>query len=788
MSTSPLFSDEMKLTFDSQVLAVLENTSDGFIILNNCWCYTYLNRAAETILQKRREDVLGKNVWEVFPEAVGTSFWTKFYEAADTQTIVELEDLYPPFEKWFQVHIYPSEAGLSVTFRDITERKRRSEEARLQLAALVESSDDAIIGKTREGIITSWNRAAKRMYGYSAEEAVGRPITLIFPPDRQDEFTKIMEQILRGERVDHYETTRMRKDGTILPVSVTVSPIHNKDEQIIGASAIAQNITSRKRAEEQTHFLANVSKVLASTLDYQETLANIAHLVVPQLADWFVVDLVDEHGHFELIEVDHRDREKVQWAKELRKKYPIDPDTPTGVPNVVRTGQAELYSEITDDMLVASARDEEELAISRQIGFTSVMVVPLVARGKTLGTVTFVSAESGRRYNTGDIALAEEVGRRVGVALDNAILYRQVQQSRDQLDVILRGVADGITVQDPNGRVIYANDVAAQMSGFPSAEAMLNMPSDSWMQAMSRFVLKDEAGHPLTIEQLPGRRALRGEKNVQVILQYYDPVTRQTLWSLVKAEPLFNEQGSVQLAVNVFVDLSERKELELRKDEFISMASHELKTPVTSLKGFTQVLYRRFKKRGDEESLSFLARMDGQLDKLTKLINNLLDLSKIQAGKLAVQEEAFDLADVVRNIVDTLQATTQTHQLVLEETTHAEVFGDKDRIEQVLINLVTNALKYSPQKGCVNIRVSTDHEQALVSVQDFGIGIAEAHQQKIFERFYQVTDPMEKTFPGLGIGLFISNEIIKQHHGRMWVVSSKGEGATFYFTLPLYDR
>ncbi|MFL5627983.1 MAG: PAS domain S-box protein, partial [Ktedonobacteraceae bacterium] len=330
MSTSPLFSDETKLTFNNQALAVLENTTDGFITLNNRWCYTYLNRAAEKILQRRRADILGKNVWEVFPETVGTSFWEKFYEAADTQTIVEFEDFYPPFEKWFQVHIYPSEAGLSVTFQDITERKHSAEEARLQLAAIVESSDDAIIGKTPEGIITSWNRAAERMYGYSAEEAVGRPITLIFPSDRQDEFAKIMEQILRGKRVNQYETRRMRKDGTILPVSITVSPIHNNDGHIIGASAIAQDITQRKHAEEQAHFLANVSKMLASTLDYQETLANIAHLVVPQLADWFVVDLVDEHGHFELIEVDHRDPEKVRWAKELRKKYPIDPDAPIG--------------------------------------------------------------------------------------------------------------------------------------------------------------------------------------------------------------------------------------------------------------------------------------------------------------------------------------------------------------------------------------------------------------------------------------------------------------------------
>src|SRR5947209_5303378 len=633
MSTYPLFSDETKLMYDGQVLAFLENIGDAFIILDTSWCYTYVNRTAETILQKKREDLLGKNVWEIYPEAIDTTFWTKYHEAAGTQTIIEFEDFYAPFLKWFHVRIFPSEAGLAIYFQEITERKQ-AEEARLQLATIVESSNDAIIGKTREGIITSWNRAAERMYGYSAEEAVGRPITLIFPPDRQDEFAKIMEQITRGEQVAHYETTRIRKDGAILLVSITVSPIRNNDGWITGASAIARDMTERQHAEEQAHFLANVSKVLASTLDYQETLANIAQLVVPQLADWFIVDLVDERGHFELIEVDHRDPGKVQWARELRKKYPIDPHAPAGAPNVVRTGQAELYAEITDDMLVASARDEEELAMSRQIGITSIMIVPLVARGKTLGVVTFVSAESGRRYTTTDVALAEEVGRRVGGALDNAILYQQAQQSRDQLDVILRGIADGITVQDVNGSVIYANDVAAHMSGFPSAEAMLNMPPATLMQAVSRFVMKDEAGYPLAFEQLPGRRALQGEKNVEAIVQYDDTVTGATFWSLVKAEPIFNEHGEVHFAVNVFVDLTERKELELRKDEFISMASHELKTPVTSLKGFTQVLSRRFKKRGEEESLSFLARMDGQLNKLTKLINDLLDLSKLQTGNL----------------------------------------------------------------------------------------------------------------------------------------------------------
>jgi signal transduction histidine kinase len=289
----------------------------------------------------------------------------------------------------------------------------------------------------------------------------------------------------------------------------------------------------------------------------------------------------------------------------------------------------------------------------------------------------------------------------------------------------------------------------------------------------------------MSYEQLPGRRALLGEQNVKALVQYYDKETGQTRWSLVKAEPIFDEQGHIQFAVNVITDITEREELERRKDEFISMASHELKTPVTSLKGFTNVLQRRLRKRGDEQTLHFLTRMDAQLNKLTKLISDLLDISRMQTGKMSFLEECFDLNEAIHEIVENLQAATSTHRLDLEEAAHVHVIGDKDRIGQVLINLITNAIKYSPQADAVIIRIAKDQENALVSVQDFGIGIAEAHQQKIFERFYQVADPEEKTYPGLGIGLYISHQIIQRHRGCMWVKSKKGAGATFYFTLPL---
>lgn len=248
---------------------------------------------------------------------------------------------------------------------------------------------------------------------------------------------------------------------------------------------------------------------------------------------------------------------------------------------------------------------------------------------------------------------------------------------------------------------------------------------------------------------------------------------------------LYQANGHQVIQCNIR-DITERKELERRKDEFISMASHELKTPITSLKGFLSLLQRRLTPYEDEKALHYLARMDAQVDKLSQLIKDMLDLSKMQTGQLDYREECFDMDALIEEIVENVQGTTQTHLLVLEGQTQAQVFADRDRIGQVLINLLNNAIKYSSQADTVLVRAAKDGHQVGVSVQDFGIGIAKEYQHRIFERFYQVTDPQAKTYPGLGIGLYISCEIIKRHRGQLWMESKKGEGATFHFTLPLF--
>lgn len=312
-----------------------------------------------------------------------------------------------------------------------------AERERARLAAIVGSSNDAIIGKTLDGTITSWNAAAERMYGYTADEAIGRSIALLVPPDRLDELSRFLEQLRRGERIEQHDTVRVTKDGRTVDVSVSISPIANERGEILGAATIARDVTERRRDDVRLRFLAEVGEVLTASLDYQTTLQTVARLAVPTLADWCAIDMVQDDGSVARLAVEHQDPAKVVLAHELQERYPQDPDATTGLPHVLRSGESELYPEIPDAMLVAGCRDEEHLRIARELGLTSALIVPLTARGRILGAVSWVYAESNRRYDASDLAFAQELARRAALAVDNARLYRETQAAiRDRDDVL----------------------------------------------------------------------------------------------------------------------------------------------------------------------------------------------------------------------------------------------------------------------------------------------------------------------------------------------------------------
>jgi signal transduction histidine kinase len=232
-------------------------------------------------------------------------------------------------------------------------------------------------------------------------------------------------------------------------------------------------------------------------------------------------------------------------------------------------------------------------------------------------------------------------------------------------------------------------------------------------------------------------------------------------------------------------DITDRKRLEHQKDEFIGIASHELKTPVTSIKAYTQILTGIFEKAKDRKSVEMLNKMNGQVDRLTSLIIDLLDFTRIEGGKLKFREENYNLNDLISEITEEMQRTTRQHKIQNKLDRSVHMSGDRERTGQVLTNLLNNAIKYSPRAKKIIVSSKLEKNDVTICVQDFGIGIEESHLGKVFERFFRVSESKLNTFPGLGLGLYIAAEIVKRQGGSMSVRSKEGKGSTFCFTLPV---
>jgi signal transduction histidine kinase len=226
--------------------------------------------------------------------------------------------------------------------------------------------------------------------------------------------------------------------------------------------------------------------------------------------------------------------------------------------------------------------------------------------------------------------------------------------------------------------------------------------------------------------------------------------------------------------------------IERQKDEFIAIASHELKAPVTTIKAYGQYLQMVFKRKGDETAVEWLAKLDALVTKLNNLITNLLDVTILQGGQLRFLPEHFDLNELVNETVEDLQRTTQQHHIITELAPSSMVYADRFRIGQVVTNLLSNAIKYSPHAARILVKTETTPDAVTLCVQDFGVGIPKEKQHRLFERFYRVDDPTHAAAPGLGLGLYISAKIVKQQGGTIWVESETGKGSTFCFRLPLY--
>ena len=253
-------------------------------------------------------------------------------------------------------------------------------------------------------------------------------------------------------------------------------------------------------------------------------------------------------------------------------------------------------------------------------------------------------------------------------------------------------------------------------------------------------------------------------------------------WYLLQATPLVENNSG---AVIAHTDITQRIQLEKHKDEFLSIASHELKTPLTTIKGYIQLLQKYLEKEGAQKPIRYVNLADLYVDKLNHLISSLLDISRIQSGRLILRPETIELSALIKNIVETMQYLSSRHHITFHPKQLLLVDIDYERIEQVLMNLISNAVKFSPEATDVEVTVDTKSEHAIIAITDHGIGIANEHMDQLFQRFTRVKNPKIHS-SGLGIGLYLSSEIINRHGGKIWVESNEGQGSTFYFTLPLH--
>jgi PAS domain S-box-containing protein len=555
-------------------------------------------------------------------------------------------------------------------------RRDRELVARRWLSTTLQSIGDAVIATDNSGLVTFMNGVAERLTGFSDGEARGRPLPevfQIFSEETRELVESPVTKVLReGTVVGLANHTLLRtKQGAEIPIDDSGAPIRDESGVIYGVVLVFRDVTLEKRAEKRRAFLARAMETLASSLDYHTTLTRVAELAVPELADWCTIDILEPGARASRqLAVAHVDPAKVAFAREVGERYPPDRDARTGAPQVIRSGKSELYSEIPVPLLEAAAKDAEHLRILRELKLESAMIVALRSEaGRTLGAMTFIYADSGRRYHVDDLSFAEDFARRAALAIENARAASEVEAARAR-------------------------------------------------------------------EQAMRERA---------------------------------EQAS------------------MAKDHFLATVSHELRTPLNVILGWAVVLRERELGPELQRAVSVIER---NARAQARLIEDVLDLSRISSGKLALTLTSVNVGEAVRAAALALRPAADAKRIALtvapaEDDALLTISADADRLQQILWNLLTNALKFTPKAGSVSVAASRVGSEVQIAVSDSGEGIAEAVLPHVFEPFRQADSSTTRRHGGLGLGLSLVRQIAAAHGGAVEATSAgPGLGARFVVRLP----
>jgi len=659
--------------------------------------------------------------------------------------------------------------GVAKIARDITERKQ-TDEARERLAAAVECSDDAIISKTMDGMISSWNPGAEKLFGYTAAEVMGKPLLLLLPPDRAAEENDTLECLRQGRSVTNLETVRVRKDGLHIDVSVTISPIRDRAGSIVGASKIARDITERKRvlealrqSEERFQAIANGIPQLAwmaeadgSVFWFNQRWYDYTGTTLEQSRDWSWRNVHDPNFLPQVLE---------RWQGAIDAGIPFEMEFP------LRGGDGHFRVFLTQVMPVKDA----EGSVTRWFG-----------------TNTDITEwkEAEKR-----LALQAEELARSRVALESQTLL---------LQSVLDSISEGLVVADHRENLVIWNPAAAKIIGMGAT----TLPSSGWPAHYGLFL--SDAVTPLAPEQDPLTRALHGEVcTAQLFVR--NPKIPAGVWIEASASPLKDKSGAEHGGVCAFRDITERKkieaqirhmndELEIRVLErtvqleaanqeleaFSYSVSHDLRAPLRHISGFSQMLTEEFGPTLDPGARDYLDRIQAGTLRMGLLLDELLNLARL--GRHALHPQPTQLNSVVAEVLAILQPETAGRQVDWIIADLPLVDCDAVLVQQVFQNLLVNALKFTRPRPRAVIEISCEFAPPeapdgplVFMVRDNGVGFNMKYADKLFGVFQRLH--RTKDFEGTGIGLATVQRIIHKHGGRVWAEAEQDVGAAFYFTL-----
>jgi PAS domain S-box-containing protein len=641
---------------------------------------------------------------------------------------------------------------------------RQAEYAQAYLAAIVESSDDAIVAKDLNGIITSCNQAAVRLFGYTPAELIGQSIRILIPADRQAEEDEILRRIRRGERVDHFETVRLAKSGRAIDISLTVSPVRDASGATIGVSKTARDITERKRA----------AAALAAQQEWSRvTLGSIGDGIIASDPDGRVTYI---NGVAESL---------TGWSNDAATGRPL----------------AEVFHIVNE---TTRQRVENPAGI-------------VIRSGRILGLANhtvLISRDGTERPITDSAApIFDDAGKILGVVLvfrdftEQRRAEEALAEQREWFETTLESIGDAVIATDVRGRIVFMNPAAEHLTGWPIDGARGRLCTEIFNIVNERT--RRTVENPVTRVLKEG--AVVGLAN-HTLLIAADGTERPIDDS---GAPIRNHEGRIVGVVLVFRDVSERRRAETEreaaardrerlltaeriargeaeranrlKDDFVAMVSHELRTPLNAILGWTDlVLNNPADSALRARALDIIAR-NTRLQ--TQVISDLLDVSRIVSGKLQLEIESVDLRSVIDAAIDTVHHAADAKSITIErelDQAISPIAGDPARLQQVVWNLLSNAVKFTPTGGRVRVFLRRAGSRAEIVVADNGGGIQPEFLPYVFDRFQQADASRTRRFGGLGLGLSIVKSLVELH-GATVSAESEGDnrGSTFTVTLPL---